>query len=107
MQPLSAFIAKYPKDRDRAIKEAMQQLRGKTIAVPEGTTFDQMLVAGLKIAGMNPKTDVDIRHVKLDDAVYAFLSRDVDIVGAGVTQRTELMRNGAKVFLDMESFGVR
>jgi ABC-type nitrate/sulfonate/bicarbonate transport system substrate-binding protein len=105
MQPLSAFVAKYPSDRDRAIKEAMLQLRGKTIAVPEGTTFDQMLVAGLKIAGMNPRTDVNIRHVKLDDGVYAFLGHDVDIVGAGVTQRTELMRNGGRVFLDMESFG--
>jgi len=105
LQPLSAFVAKYPGDRDRAIKEAMLQLRGKTIAVPEGTTFDQMLLAGLKIAGMNPRTDVNIRHVKLDDGVYAFLGRDVDIVGAGVTQRTELMRHGGKVFLDMESFG--
>jgi ABC-type nitrate/sulfonate/bicarbonate transport system substrate-binding protein len=37
--------------------------------------------------------------------VYAFLSREVDVVGAGVTQRTELARHGGKVFLDMESFG--
>jgi ABC-type nitrate/sulfonate/bicarbonate transport system substrate-binding protein len=104
MVGLPEMLEKHQGDRDRAVKETMAQLRGKVIAVPKGTTFDQMLLAGLKIAGMDPKKDVDIRYVKLNDAVYGFLNGDVDIVGTGVTQRTEVLRHGAKVFLDMESF---
>jgi NitT/TauT family transport system substrate-binding protein len=105
MTSLTHFNAHYPKDRNLAIKEAMLQLKGKTIAVPKGTPYEQMLYAGLEIAGMDPERDVDIRNVKLADALLAFRNGDVDVIGAGVTQRTEATRDGAQVFLDMDSFG--
>lgn len=105
IKPLSAFLGRYSEDRNRAIREALQQLKGKTVAVPNGTPYEQMLFAALKLAGMDPTTDIDLRNVKLSDALLAFKNGDVDIIGAGVTQRTEAMRDGARVFLDMEMFG--
>lgn len=102
--PLKHYLDQYPEDRERAIAEAMTQLRGRTVAVPSGTPYEQMLLAGLRIAGMKP-SDLDIRNVKLAEALYALRNGDVDIVGAGVTQRTEAARDGAVAFLDMETFG--
>jgi ABC-type nitrate/sulfonate/bicarbonate transport system substrate-binding protein len=105
IRPLSDFIRLYPSDRNRAIREAMLQLKGMSIAVPQGTPYEQMLLAALKVAGMNPKTDIDLRYVKLADSLPAFLQGGVDLVGAGVTQRTEAARHGHRVFMDMESLG--
>ncbi len=105
MKPLSEFLKQYPSDRNRAVRETMNQLRGKTVAVPNGTPYEQMLLAALKIAGMSQKDDIDRRNVKLANALYAFRNGDADIIGAGVTQRTEALREGGQVFLDMETFG--
>lgn len=103
--PLPEFIKKYPNDLDAAVKATMAQLKGKKVGVPQGTPYEQMLLAALKTAGMDPKKDIDLRYVKLADALPAFLSGNLDIIGAGVTQRTEAMRSGHTVFLDMESLG--
>jgi ABC-type nitrate/sulfonate/bicarbonate transport system substrate-binding protein len=105
MTSLAQLLKKYPDDRNRAVKETMEQLRGKKVGVPQGTPYEQMLLAALKLAGMDPKKDIDLRYVKLADGLPAFLAGDLDVVGAGVTQRTEAMRYGHQLFLDMESFG--
>lgn len=105
MIPLTEFLKKYPNDRQRAIKETTEQLKAKRIGVPQGTLHEQMLYAALDIAGMDPKKDVDLRYIKLADGLPAFLAGDLDITGAGVTQRTEAARHGHKVFMDVESLG--
>jgi ABC-type nitrate/sulfonate/bicarbonate transport system substrate-binding protein len=95
IKTISDFLELYPDDRNRAMK----------IGLPQGTPYEQMLLAALKIAGMSPENDIDLRYVKLSDGLPAFLSGNLDIVGAGVTQRTEAMRYGHKIFIDMESLG--
>ncbi|MBA7620198.1 hypothetical protein ES703_27543 [subsurface metagenome] len=105
LTPLSEFLERYPDDHDRAVRAAMEQIKGKKIGVPPGTPYEQMLTAAARTAGLDPETDIDVRHVKLTEALPAFLAGDLDMVGAGVTQRTEAMRYGHKVFMDMESFG--
>src|SRR3989338_5368649 len=104
IQPLSVFLEKYPDDRDRAIREAMLQLRGKRIGLPKGTADEQMLYSALKTAGMTTD-DVDVRYVKFADALPAFLSGSLDVIATGVTQRTEVARHGHKLFMDGEQFG--
>jgi ABC-type nitrate/sulfonate/bicarbonate transport system substrate-binding protein len=56
--PVSYFLKKYPNDRNKAIKDAMDQLRGHPIAVPKGTPYEQMLRTLAKQAGMNVDTDL-------------------------------------------------
>lgn len=69
---------------DRVIAQpgitSMQQLKGKTVAVPEGTSGDMILTLALKKAGM---TKQDIKAVPMDPStiVSAFASKKVD--GAG------------------------
>ena len=104
IQSLSVFLEKYPDDRDRAIREAMLQLRGKRIGLPKGTADEQMLYSALKTAGMT-MGDVDVRYVKFADALPAFLSGSLDVIATGVTQRTEVARHGHKLFMDGEQFG--
>lgn len=63
-----------------AIK-SMQDLKGKTVAVPEGTSGDMLLRIALQRAGMRLE---DIKRVSMDPAtiVTAFASGQVD--GAGI-----------------------
>lgn len=60
--------------------ESMEQLKGKTVAVPEGTSGDMILTLALKKAGM---TKSDLKVVPMDPStiVSAFSSKQVD--GAG------------------------
>ena len=104
IKPLSEFLQKYPDDRDRAIREAMAQLKGKQIGLPQGTADEQMLYSALKTAGMTTD-DIDLRHVKFADALPAFLSGHLDVIATGVTQRTEATRHGHKLFMDGGQFG--
>ena len=104
IQPLSVFLEKYPHDRDRAIKEAMLQLKGKRIGLPPGTADEQMLYSALKTADMTTG-DIDLRHVKFADALPAFLVGDLDVMATGVTQRTEADRRGHLLFMGGEQFG--
>ena len=104
LKTLSDFTEVYPNDRDKAITETMKQLKGKRVGVPKGSVYEQMLVSTLKTAGMTTK-DIDLRYVNLADALPAFLSGNLDVIGAGVTQRTEAERYGHKALLDSESMG--
>ncbi|MFI8946621.1 aliphatic sulfonate ABC transporter substrate-binding protein [Streptomyces sp. NPDC053750] len=60
--------------------DSMEQLKGKTVAVPEGTSGDMILSLALKKAGM---TKSDVKTVPMDPStiVSAFSSQQVD--GAG------------------------
>ncbi len=61
--------------------KSMQDLKGKTVAVPEGTSGDMLLRIALQRAGMRLE---DIKRVSMDPAtiVTAFASGQVD--GAGI-----------------------
>jgi NitT/TauT family transport system substrate-binding protein len=60
--------------------DSMEQLKGKTVAVPEGTSGDMILTLALRKAGM---TKDDLKVVPMDPStiVSAFSSKQVD--GAG------------------------
>ncbi|MFE6288097.1 aliphatic sulfonate ABC transporter substrate-binding protein [Streptomyces sp. NPDC057877] len=60
--------------------ETMRQLKGKTVAVPEGTSGDMILSLALKKAGMT-KDDIEVVPMDPSTIVSAFSSRQVD--GAG------------------------
>lgn len=104
ISPLADFLQRYPGDRNRAIKEAMLQIKGKRIGLPQGTAEEQMFYSALKTAGMTTE-DVDLRYIKIADALPAFLSGSLDVISVGVTQRTEAARYGHELFMDGEQFG--
>ncbi len=69
---------------DRVIAQegitSMEQLRGKTVGVPEGTSGDMILTLALEKAGMTKK---DIKLVPMDPptVVSAFSSKKIDAAG--------------------------
>ncbi|MEV4510831.1 aliphatic sulfonate ABC transporter substrate-binding protein [Dactylosporangium sp. NPDC049525] len=69
---------------DRVIAQpgitSIQQLRGKKVGVPEGTSGDMILTLALQAAGM---TNKDIQRVPLDAStlVSAFSSKQIDAAG--------------------------
>lgn len=69
---------------DRVIAQpgitSMDQLRGKTVGVPEGTSGDMILTLALEKAGMTKK-DVKIVNMDPSTIVSAFSSRKIDAAG--------------------------
>jgi len=69
---------------DRVIAQpgitSMDQLRGKTVGVPEGTSGDMILTLALEKAGMTKK---DVKVVNMDPStiVSAFSSKKIDAAG--------------------------
>lgn len=65
---------------------SMQQLKGKTVAVPEGTSGDMILSLALEKAGM---TKEDLKVVPMDPStiVSAFSSQQVDAPVSGTRPR--------------------
>jgi len=85
--------------REGRVVDAVRQLRGKRIAVTQGTEYEQIVLAALAKAGLDPGQDVTLIHASVEDALAAFLSGDVDAFGAGLTERIEAQRHGAKELL--------
>jgi ABC-type nitrate/sulfonate/bicarbonate transport system substrate-binding protein len=94
LKPLGDLAAMPAGVREAAIRETAAQLRGKRIAVTKGTEYEQIVLAALQRARLNPDTDVRIIHSSPDDALTAFLSGDIDAFGAGLTERVEARRHG-------------
>ena len=69
---------------DRVIAQpgltSMDQLKGKTIGVPEGTSGDMILTLALQKAGMT-KTDVKVVPMDASTIVSAFSSKKIDAAG--------------------------
>lgn len=87
------------KTRKEAVKEAAKQLRGKKIAVTEGTEMEQVVIAALKAVDLDPQNDATLVHAQPDEALAAFLNSAVDAFSAGVTEHTEAARHGARILL--------
>jgi len=69
---------------DRVIAQAgttsIEQLKGKTVAVPEGTSGDMILTLALEKAGMTKK-DVKVVNMDASTIVSAFSSKKIDAAG--------------------------
>ena len=69
---------------DRVIAQSgntsIEQLKGKTVAVPEGTSGDMILTLALENAGMT-KEDVKVVNMDPSTIVSAFASKQVDAAG--------------------------
>jgi ABC-type nitrate/sulfonate/bicarbonate transport system substrate-binding protein len=103
--PLDQCLSRASGDKHAGLALAAKQLQGLRVGVPKGTPYEQMLFALLKEAGMDPNKDIQRRDVKLADALPALLRGDLDVIGAGVTQRTEAARHGHSAVVDMEGMG--
>ncbi|GEM_PF-2064748 len=79
--------------RKNRVIETARQLKGKKIAVTKGTEYEQIVLAALSLAGLNPQKDVKLIHATPEDALAAFLANDVDAFGAGLTERVEARRH--------------
>jgi ABC-type nitrate/sulfonate/bicarbonate transport system substrate-binding protein len=86
-------------DREKRIAQTARELKGKRIAITEGTELEQIVLEALKKAGLDPKKDVTLIHAAPEDALAAFLAKNVDAFAAGLTERTEARRHGATELL--------
>jgi ABC-type nitrate/sulfonate/bicarbonate transport system substrate-binding protein len=94
-----------PDERKRKVAQIAKQLKGKRIAVTQGTEYEQLVLAALNAAGLNPKKDVTLIHASPSDALAAFLSGNIDAFGAGLTERVEARRHGGIEFLVAADLG--
>lgn len=81
-------------ERMARIAFVASQLKGKRIAITEGTELEQIVLEALRIAKLK-ESDVDLIHASPEDALAAFLSKDIDVFAAGLTERTEARRHDA------------
>lgn len=98
---LSGMQKRYPNRQD-ALKRTLQQLRGKTILTPHGTDHEQMVLAALRIAGLDAKRDVRLRYAEGDDAVAAFVGGEGDACTGGLVQRLAIEKRGGFVLFEMD-----
>ena len=82
----------------------VEDLRGKKVAVEEGTVDHYLLLLGLRQAGMAP-SDIDLQPLLTDAAAAAFASGQVEAVGAFAPfTDTALERPGSKVLFSSAMF---
>src|ERR1035437_5328115 len=94
IKPLHLQPGESPAERSQQVAEAAAQLRGKRIAVTQGTEFEQIVLTALSLAGLNSRKAVTLIHASPDDALAAFVSGNIDAFGAGLTERIEARRHG-------------
>src|ERR1700742_1007855 len=84
---------------------SVQQLKGKTIAAPEGTSADYHLLTVLAAAGLTRK-DVTIDNLQPADALSAFTSGKVDAWDTWSPYIEEAVKqNGGKVLASGKQYG--
>ena len=84
--------------------ERIEDLRGKKVAVEEGTVDHYLLLLGLEKAGMK-QSDISLQPLLTDAAAAAFASGQVDAVGAFAPFTTEaLKREGSKALFTSKDF---
>lgn len=91
--------------RKERLIECVKQLRGKRIAVTEGTEFEQIVLAALTLAGLDAKSDVQMINATPADSLAAFLSGNIDAFGAGLTERVEARKRGGTELLVSSDVG--
>ena len=84
--------------------DTVEALRGKKVAVEEGTVDHYLLLLGLQRAGMQ-QGDVSLQPLLTDAAAAAFASGQVDGVGAFAPFTSEaLKRDGSKALFTSKDF---
>ena len=84
---------------------SIQQLKGKTIAAPEGTTADYHLLTVLAAAGLTKK-DVTVENLQPADALAAFNSGKIDAWDTWSPYIEEAtVQDGGKVLADGSQYG--
>lgn len=76
------------------IKAVVGQLKGRTIAITEGTTSERIVKDALK-AGDVDLSEVTLVHGRYEDNLAAFLAGSVDAFAAGLTERIQARKSGA------------
>ena len=82
----------------------VDDLKGKAVAIEEGTVDHYLLLLGLQRAGLGP-SDIDLKPLPTADAAAAFASGQVDAVGAfSPFTDTAITREGSKVLFSSADF---
>ncbi|MEA2972558.1 MAG: NitT/TauT family transport system substrate-binding protein [Actinomycetota bacterium] len=82
----------------------VEDLKGKTVAIEEGTVDHYLLLLGLQQAGMKPG-DIDLKPLPTADAAAAFAAGQVDAVGAFAPfTDTAITREGSKVLFSSADY---
>jgi len=82
----------------------VEDLKGKSVAVEEGTVDHYLLLLGLQKAGLKP-SDIDLKPLLTDAAAAVFASGQVEAVGAFAPfTDTALERQGSKVLFSSADF---
>ncbi|MEK6411049.1 MAG: ABC transporter substrate-binding protein [Acidobacteriota bacterium] len=94
---LAELKQQYPAEEAR--HRFFEQIRGKIIAVPEGSSYDQALRRLMKESGYDP---ADFRFVnsQLEAGINGLSDRNVALAAAGIVERPEAEGRGYKVALD-------
>lgn len=93
------LVADSELDRQAAVVEVANQLRGATIYATPNTEMEQVVLAGMKMAGLVRDVDYYLESLNPEDSLATFLSasgRNLAFSG-GLTERTAAVRAGAKV----------
>jgi NitT/TauT family transport system substrate-binding protein len=101
MVPLSEMLKRNP-NRAQALRQTILQLKGKAVITPHGTDHEQMVLAALKLAGLEPKKDVRLRYAEGDDGVAAFVGGEADACTGGLVQRLAVEQRGGYVLFEMD-----
>jgi ABC-type nitrate/sulfonate/bicarbonate transport system substrate-binding protein len=83
---------------EEAVKRFFGQIRGKKIAVPEGSSYDQAIRRLMKAAGIDP-ADFNFVNAELEAGINGLSDPNVALAAAGIVERPEAERRGYKVAL--------
>jgi ABC-type nitrate/sulfonate/bicarbonate transport system substrate-binding protein len=95
MKSVNELIKQTNGNRDEAIRMAAMQLKGKRVITTKGTEMEQVVLAAIAKAGLDPETDVKIVNAQPADGLRAFIAGEADAFSGGLTERTEARRQGA------------
>lgn len=85
-------------------REEVERFLRLRIASQKYSTFHMMLASLARRHGISPSSVVFV-DVPLDDGLLAAQAGSVDVAATGLTQRTEAVKRGARVVLDMDVAG--
>jgi ABC-type nitrate/sulfonate/bicarbonate transport system substrate-binding protein len=84
---------------EEAAKLFFRQIRGRKIAVPEGSSYDQAIRRLMKSAGIDP-ADYAFINSELEAGINGLSHSNVALAAAGIVERPEAERRGYTVALD-------
>lgn len=94
---LSELRTQFP--GEQALKRFFSQIRGKKIAVPEGSSYDQAIRRLMTTAGVDP-SDYSFINAELEAGINGLSDPNVALAAAGIVERPEAERRGYKVALN-------